>query len=69
MARVLETRQLGGLSGQMVRPALKLRSELPASGFQSDGGAGSIRQDRPGAHGGTIYEDEAEDYTETGDPF
>ena len=60
MARVLETRQLGGLSGQMDRPALKLRSELPASGFQSDGGTGSIRQGS--ANGGIPYSGEGDDY-------
>jgi hypothetical protein len=62
MARVLEARKPGGLSAKMEKPAMKLRSDLPASGFQSVGGAGGIRQDRPGAHGGTIYEDEADDY-------
>ena len=61
MARVLETRQLGGLAGaKLEKPALKLRSDLPASGFQSDGGMGTFRQGS--ANGGIPFSGEQDDY-------
>jgi hypothetical protein len=62
MPRILEPRKPSNLSTpSMDKPAMPLRSNLSPPSIRSVGSGGGYHQNRPGANGGTIYEDD-DDY-------